>query len=167
MVKPRGSKKVGLFVFPSWMLGNKEKEIRNDYTIDRIKWTMGTGELPTAELTFDGTVAYPLGPLEKGLANVVEIVLTNSRLTVGMGTASGLARAAREARKYSEFRTTFGGTPINAFPMLEGQLERASRRATAGVFNICGLVFGLKGGMRGGLTTKPFVWPHPSWWVTA
>jgi hypothetical protein len=45
--KPVGSEKVALFVVPSWLPGNKEKEIRNGYTIDRIKWKMGTSELTT------------------------------------------------------------------------------------------------------------------------
>ena len=60
--KPTGSEKVALFVVPSWLPGDKEKEKRNGYTIDRIKWKMGTSELTTAELTFDGAVAYPVGP---------------------------------------------------------------------------------------------------------
>ena len=36
---------------------------------------MGTSELTTAEITFDGAIAYPLGPLDRGVANVVGIVL--------------------------------------------------------------------------------------------
>jgi hypothetical protein len=28
-------------------------------TIDRIKWKMGTSELTTAEITFNGALAYP------------------------------------------------------------------------------------------------------------
>ncbi|HQL83792.1 MAG TPA: acyl-CoA dehydrogenase family protein, partial [Spirochaetota bacterium] len=67
--KPRGSEKVALFIVPSWLPGDKEKEIRNGYMIDRIKWKMGTCELTTAELTFTGAVAYPVGPLDRGLAN--------------------------------------------------------------------------------------------------
>ena len=49
--KPVGAEKVALFVVPSWLPSNKEKEIRNGYTIDRIKWKMGTSELTTGELT--------------------------------------------------------------------------------------------------------------------
>ena len=87
--KPIDSEKVALFIIPSWLPGDRDKEKRNGYTIDRIKWKMGTSELTTAELTFDGAVAYPVGPLDRGLANVVGIVLTYSRLTVGL---SGAAR---------------------------------------------------------------------------
>ncbi|MBU0991800.1 MAG: acyl-CoA dehydrogenase family protein [Proteobacteria bacterium] len=136
--KPVGSEKIGLFIVPSWLPRDKEKEIRNGYTIDRIKWKMGTCELPTAEITYNGAVAYPIGPLERGLANVVGIVLTYSRLTVGIGGAAGMARAVREAKRYAAFRTAFG-VPIDQFPMLANQLEQmewCAKRTTAGAFKL-------------------------------
>ncbi len=138
--KPAGSENVALFAVPSWLPGNREKEIRNGFTIDRIKRKMGTSELTTAELTFNGATAYPIGPLDEGLANVVGVVLTLSRLTVGLFGAASMARAAREAKKYSEFREAFG-FPIGRFPMVAGQirnLELHARRTTAGAFKLCG-----------------------------
>ena len=136
--KPAGSEKVALFVVPSWLPGNKEKEVRNGCAIDRIKWKMGTSELTTAEIIYDGAVAYPVGPLERGIANVVGIVLTYSRVTVGLSGAASMARAAREARKYSELRDAFG-LKIGRFPMVEAQLkdmENFARRTTAGAFKL-------------------------------
>ncbi|MCP4131412.1 MAG: acyl-CoA dehydrogenase [bacterium] len=136
--KPAGSEEVALFVVPSWLPGNKEKEIRNGYTIDRIKNKLGTRELTTAEITYNGAIAYPAGPLDRGVANVVGIVLTYSRLTVGLSAASGMARTAREARKYSELREAFG-FKIGQFPLLAGQLnklEKYARRTTAGAFKL-------------------------------
>ena len=115
-------------------------------TIDRIKWKMGTSELTTAELTFNGAAAHPVGPLDGGVANVVGIVLTLSRLTVATPRAAGMARAAREAKKYSEFREAFG-FPIGRFPMVAGQitnLERHARRTTAGAFKLYGEFLGLE-----------------------
>ncbi|MFP4474067.1 MAG: acyl-CoA dehydrogenase family protein [Desulfatibacillaceae bacterium] len=151
--KPRGSEKVALFVMPSWE--DKENEVRNGFTIDRIKWKMGTSELPTAEITLNGAVAYPVGPLERGLANVVGIVLTYSRLTVGLSGAAGMARGYREAEKYTEFREAFG-VPISGFPMVKGQLARLERmwkRTTAGAFRIYDEFLRLPGGLRGGIDT--------------
>ncbi len=69
---------------------------------------MGTSELTTAEITFNGAVAYPVGPLDRGVANVVGIVLTYSRLTVGLSAAAFMTRAVREAKRYAEFRDAFG-----------------------------------------------------------
>jgi alkylation response protein AidB-like acyl-CoA dehydrogenase len=133
--KPAGSESVGLFVAPLWDVPN---ERRNGLTVDRLKWKMGTCELPTAEMTFDGVKAWQVGPLDRGLANVVGVVLTLSRLTVGIASAAHMRRAAREARLYAEFREAFG-RPIAEFPMVQAQLEtmeHASRRATAGAFKI-------------------------------
>ncbi len=151
--KPRGSEKVALFVVPSWLPGDREKEIRNGYTIDRIKWKMGTSELTTGELTFNGAVAYPVGPLDRGVANVVGIVLTYSRLTVGLAAGASMARCCREAKKYSEFREAFG-LRIGGFPLVKLQLrgiERSARRTTAGSFKLYSEFLGLEGGLKGGL----------------
>ena len=151
--KPAGSKEVALFVLPSWLPGDKEKEIRNGFTIDRIKWKLGTSELTTAEITCQGAVAYPVGPLARGLANVVGIVLTYSRLTVGLSCAAFMTRAVREARKYAEFREAFG-LRVNQFPMVMGQLksmENAVKRTTAAAFKLYGEFLKLEGGLKGGL----------------
>lgn len=140
--KPRGSGKVGIFVVPSWLPGDREHERRNSFTIDRLKWKMGTSELPTAEITFDGAKAFQVGPLERGIANVVGIVLTYSRLTVGLSSAACMTRAAREARAYAGFRRAFGHT-IGKLPMVVGQLEqieRDAKRTTAAAFKIYGQV---------------------------
>jgi len=136
--KPRDSEKIGIFVVPSWLPGNKAKEIRNGFTIDRIKWKMGTSELTTGEITFNGAVAYPVGSFDRGLANVVGIVLTYSRLTVGLSGAASITRAAREAKLYSEFREAFG-QKLRDFPMVVGQLADltiSARRSTAGAFKV-------------------------------
>ncbi|MFX1297787.1 MAG: acyl-CoA dehydrogenase family protein [Promethearchaeota archaeon] len=132
------STRIAAFVVPSWLPGNKEREIRNSYNIDRLKPKLGTAELPTAEITYNGAVAYPIGPLEKGLADVVGIVLSLSRLHVAFGMAAGALRVAREAILYSQFRSAFG-VPISSFPMMINQineLEHFSKRTIAGVFKV-------------------------------
>jgi alkylation response protein AidB-like acyl-CoA dehydrogenase len=147
--KPTGSEKVGLFVMPSWLPGDKERERRNGFTIDRIKWKMGTSELTTAEMTLNGAIAYPVGPLDRGLANMVGIVLTYSRLTVGLSGAASMMRAWREVARYSEFREAFG-LPIGRFPMVAGQLariERGAKRTLAGAFQLYRDVLALPNGL--------------------
>ncbi len=151
--KPQGSEEVALFVIPSWLPGDKEKEIRNGYTIDRIKWKMGTSELTTAEITFNGALGYPVGPLNRGVANVVGVVLTYSRLTVGLSAAAYITRAVREALQYSKFRDQFG-QKIGKFPLLAYQLrnlEKTARRTTAGAFKLYRDFLHLSGGLKGGL----------------
>ncbi len=153
--KPAGSDKVALFVVPSWLPGNKEKEIRNGFTIDRIKWKLGTTELTTGELTYNGAVAYPVGPLDRGVANVVGIVLTYSRLTVGLSAAAYMTRAVREAKKYAEFRDAFG-LKIQDFPLLYenvSRLDHIARRTTAGAFKLYNDFLSLEGGLKAGLVS--------------
>jgi len=139
--KPKGvesSTRVAAFVVPSWIPGNKEREIRNSFTIDRLKQKLGTAELPTAEITYNGAVAYPIGPLEKGLADIVGIVLSLSRIHVAFGMAAGALRVAREAILYSQFRTAFD-VPISSFPLMINQindLDHYSKRSAAGVFKL-------------------------------
>jgi len=138
--KPKGapsSTRIAAFAVPSWLPGNKEKEIRNSFTIDRLKQKLGTAELPTAEVTYKGAVAYPIGPLPNGLADIVGIVLSLSRLHIGCGSSSGL-RIAREALLYAQFRSAFG-IKVSLFPLLMNQmnqLDLASKAATAAAFKI-------------------------------
>ena len=150
--KPADSDKVALFVMPMWDPAQPKGTRRNNFTIDRLKWKMGTSELPTAEITLYGSIAYQVGPLDRGVANVVGVVLTYSRLTVGLSGAAGMVRAAREARKYAEFRTAFG-LPVASFPMAAAQLDRIdryARRTTAGAFKLYSRVLDLPGGLTGG-----------------
>jgi len=154
--KPRGSEQVGLFIVPSWLEGDKQKEIRNGHTINRIKWKLGTSELTTAEISYNGAVAYPVGPLEKGLANVVGIVLTYSRLTVGISSAALMARAHREALAYSRRRSAFGHC-IGDFPLVRSQLDRMAlfaQRTIAGTFKLYRDFLSLEDGLKKGMNAE-------------
>jgi alkylation response protein AidB-like acyl-CoA dehydrogenase len=145
--KPRGSHAVAAFAIPMWQPG-AFRERRNGCTIDRLKWKLGTSELPTAEITFDGALAYALGPLDRGLANVVAVVLTLSRLTVGLASGAYMTRAAREAEAYAHFREAFGRR-IDAFAMVRGQLDamkRTAQRTLAAAFRIYAM-FDATGGL--------------------
>lgn len=154
--KVSGSEKVGAFVVPAWLPGNKEREIRNGCRINRIKWKMGTSELPTAEVEYDGAIAYAVGPTDRGVANVVGIVLTLSRITVGISAAAGMTRSAREALLYSEFRDVFG-QQMCQFPLAAHQVRNlvdASRRATAGAYKIYDLFVRLGRRLQPGLDSS-------------
>jgi alkylation response protein AidB-like acyl-CoA dehydrogenase len=151
--RPRGSDTVGLFVMHSYE--DLEREQRNGFTIDRIKWKMGTSELTTAEITLDGAKAWQVGPLDRGVANVTGIVLTTSRLTVGLSSAANMLRAAREARAYAEFREAFG-QPIARYPLVTGQLREIEHRARATLAGACRIYrdfLALPDGLRGGLSS--------------
>lgn len=125
---------VAVFVVPSYMEENK----RNGYRINRLKWKLGTTELPSGEIDYEGAIAYRIGPVDRGVALAVSIVLTRSRLDIGFSSASFVMRAAREAKMYARFRHVFDRR-IDEFPMALVQveeLEEAAKRMTATAFHI-------------------------------
>jgi alkylation response protein AidB-like acyl-CoA dehydrogenase len=154
--KVTGSEEVGTFIVPSWLAGDKTKERRNGYRINRIKWKMGTAELPTAEIEYHGAIAYAVGPTNRGVANAVGIVLTLSRIAVAISSAAAMTRAAREAILYSQFREVFG-KKIWEWPLATGQLRdlvHAAQRTTAGAFKVYDLFMRLGKRLQAGLESK-------------
>lgn len=136
--KPTGSETIGLFLVPAWLPGDKEKEKRNGYTINRIKSKLGTRELPTGEFTYNGAVAYQLGPLDRGLSNVIGIVLSHSRFISGLGPGAQMMRVTEEAKQYANLRSAFG-TTIKDFGLVAAQLKKLdiySQRTTAASFKL-------------------------------
>jgi len=153
--KVSDSEDIGTFVVPSWMPGNKKKEIRNNYRINRIKWKMGTAEVPTAELEYDGAICYAIGPTNRGVANAVGIVLSLSRIGIGISSAADITRAAREAQLYAEFRDVFG-TKVGEWAMANQQvrdLVHEAQRCLAGVCKIYALYQELGGRLQPGLAS--------------
>lgn len=152
--RPYGSTNVAAFVVPSWEPSDTGlRKRRNSFTINRLKWKMGTVELPTAEITFNGSVAYPVGPLDRGLANVVGIVLAYSRMTVGLSSAAFMVRGVREARLYASFREAFG-SKLEDFPLVAktlDEIDHVAKRSLAGALKLYALFFDLPGGFSGGL----------------
>ncbi|MBI5248687.1 MAG: acyl-CoA dehydrogenase family protein [Desulfomonile tiedjei] len=154
--KVTGSEDVGTFIVPSWLPGEKKHERRNGYRINRFKWKLGTAELPTAEIEYDGAVAYAVGPTNRGVANAVGIVLTLSRIAVATSSAAAMTRAAREALIYSQFRDVFG-KKICEWPLAAGQLrdlQDAAQRTTAGAFKVYDLFIRLGKTLQPGLESK-------------
>lgn len=133
---PDGGRGPGLFLVPARREPGAAE--RNGYTIDRLKDKLGTRELATAEVTFDGALARPVGPLEEGLSNLVRHVLVTSRFYCVYWAASALRRAERIAGAYAEFRTAFG-RPIAEFPLVEealAEIREARARALAATFEL-------------------------------
>ena len=152
--KVTGSEDVSTFLVPAWLTADdKRRERRNGYRILRLKRKLGTIELPTAEIEFDGAVAWPVGPIGRGVANVVGYVLTTSRINVSIGNVASDLRAAREARLYAEFREVFGRRLIDypsGFGAVE-DLESAAQRSAAGLFRIYGELIDLGWHLTAGL----------------
>lgn len=131
-----GTKHVAMFIVPSW--ADEGKTTRNHYRINRLKNKLGTTELPTAEIDYDGAVAYQLGEVDKGIGLAVGTVLTRSRLDIGFSSAAFMMRAAREATMYAHFRDVFD-RKIAEFPLAFAQLQEldeAAKRSSTAAFEI-------------------------------
>ncbi|MFQ5635462.1 MAG: acyl-CoA dehydrogenase family protein, partial [Gammaproteobacteria bacterium] len=152
--KVTGSEDVSTFLVPAWLTDeDRLHERRNGYRIRRLKRKLGTIELPTAEIEYDGAIAWPVGPIGRGVANVVGYVLTTSRINVSIGNVASDLRAAREARLYAQFREVFGRRLIE-YPAALGDvedLERAAQRSAAGLFRIYGELIDLDWQLTAGL----------------
>ena len=131
-----GSRGVAIFLVPAYARDGDAQ--RNGYSIDRLKDKLGTRELATAEVTFDGAVGWPIGPLDRGLANLVDHVLATSRIACVLYAAGTLRQAERIARAYAGFRTAFG-RPIADYALVRrtvDELALARERALAVAFEL-------------------------------
>jgi alkylation response protein AidB-like acyl-CoA dehydrogenase len=126
---PAGSRGVALFLVPAYRPG--EAPLRNGYTIDRLKDKLGTRELATAEVTFDGALAWSVGPLDRGVANLLDHVLVTSRIACVMYAAATLRAAERIVRAYTGFRTAFGHRLAEYSLVRQSVDEIATARARA------------------------------------
>ncbi len=115
---PAGARGVALFLVPR-MLPSGEA---NGFRVERLKDKLGTRALPTAEITLDDAVGWPIGPLQAGLKNMVRIILTTSRFWTGLAGVGMIRGAERIATAYAEFRHAFGG-PIARFPLVAETLD--------------------------------------------
>ncbi|MHC4428279.1 MAG: acyl-CoA dehydrogenase family protein, partial [Planctomycetota bacterium] len=128
---PADHRGIGLFCVPKLWDG-----VPNRYLIERLKDKLGTRALPTAEMRLEGSLGWPVGPLDSGLKNMVAIVLTTSRIHNTLGAAAGARRAAREALAYAGFRQAFG-RPLADHPLLGASLKKIAAtadRTEAGAF---------------------------------
>jgi len=133
-----GTRGLGLFVVPRLL----DDGTTNGFHIRRLKDKLGTRTLASAELDFRDAVAYPVGDIDKGFKNVVELVLNTSRLMNAVACAGIIQRAYLEAGHYACNRTAFGNA-IASYPMVQeaiADLISESYAATASSFYIAHLV---------------------------
>lgn len=122
---PEGTKGLGLFVVPRLVEGRP-----NGFTLRRLKRKLGTRAMASAEIDFDGAIAEPIGPLDRGFKNVVERVLDTSRVYNAVVCAASMRRAYVEAAGFARHRRAFGEV-IHHFPLVQEALATLNAEATA------------------------------------
>lgn len=112
-----GTRGLGLFLLPR----DLENGERNRIRIDRVKNKLGTCEMPTAEITLEGAIAFPVGDLEKGFSYMTDM-LNLSRIYNAVWSIGLMRRAFLEARHYAQGRSAFGKT-IAEYPLVAKTLK--------------------------------------------
>ena len=132
-----GTKGLGLFLVPR----TRPDGSVNGFAIRRLKDKLGTRSMASGEIDFTDARASALGPVRDGFRNVMELVITTSRLFNAAGCAAHARRAWVVASTYAQHRTAFG-QPIGGFPLVAETLAwiRADAVASlAGTLQLAGL----------------------------
>jgi alkylation response protein AidB-like acyl-CoA dehydrogenase len=111
-----GTAGLGLFLVPRTVAGEP-----NGFRLRRLKDKLGTRSMVTAEIDFEGARAEPLGPLQDGFRNTMELIVDTSRLYNAFACAGVAHRAYLVARGYAEHRRAFG-QPIVRYPLVRETL---------------------------------------------
>ncbi|MEZ4373700.1 MAG: acyl-CoA dehydrogenase family protein [Polyangiaceae bacterium] len=108
---PSGGKGLALF-----FVELKDKQGRlNHILVNRLKEKLGTKNLPTAELTLDGTLAQPVVGLDNGIRNMANM-LNITRTWNAVVAVSSMRRGLALARDYARRRVAFGA-PLSEKPL--------------------------------------------------
>ncbi|MNK56033.1 putative acyl-CoA dehydrogenase AidB [compost metagenome] len=100
-----GTRGLALFLVPR----NLEDGSRNPIRINRLKDKLGVRSMASAELDFQGAIAYPVGDLSKGFHYMAEM-LNLSRVFNSVASIAVSRRALFEAIRYIRDRVAFGKT---------------------------------------------------------
>ena len=98
-----GTRGLGLFLIPRLLPDGR----RNHYRIDRLKDKLGTRAMATGEVTLEGAVAYQVGELERGFAQMTPM-LNITRLHNAVASAAAMRRGLQMAREFARERAAFG-----------------------------------------------------------
>lgn len=148
-----GTRGLGLFLVPHDLPGDQVRAAPlshrvgdppnpvNHLHIRRLKPKLGTRAMASAEVDWQGAVAWQLGELERGFAHTVEIVLNTSRLFNAMACVGMLWRSYREASGFARHRRAFGQA-IGRFALVDqavAQLYAEACAASASTFDLVAL----------------------------
>jgi alkylation response protein AidB-like acyl-CoA dehydrogenase len=120
---PQGMRGISLFLLPRELEDGRP----NHYRILRLKDKMGTRSMASGEIQLEGAVAYLVGELGRGFAQMADMV-NNSRLSNGVRSAGLMRRAVAEAEYIAAHRQAFGRA-LEDMPLMQRQLDKLRIRA--------------------------------------
>ncbi|MCH6265369.1 acyl-CoA dehydrogenase family protein [Neobacillus citreus] len=113
-----GTKGLAMFLVPK-KLENGE---RNRFRINRLKDKLGTRDMASGEVTFEGAVGYVIGNLDSGFKQMMSMV-NSSRLSNAVRSAAMMRRSFTEALVTVRGRKAFGQALIDLPLMRESLFE--------------------------------------------
>ena len=113
---PGGTRGLGMFVMPRFL----DDGSPNNYRIIRLKDKLGTRSMASGEVKLEGALAYPLGELENGMKQMLEMV-NWSRLSNGVKSSALMRRAVHDATAAMHGRKVFGSA-LSEKPLAKRQM---------------------------------------------
>ncbi|MBV9530835.1 MAG: acyl-CoA dehydrogenase family protein, partial [Bradyrhizobium sp.] len=113
-----GTGGLGLFLMPRLL----DDASHNHYRIVRLKDKLGTRSMASGEIKLEGAIAYTVGRLDRGFAQMAEMV-NSSRLSNGVKSTALMRRAFHDAMTVARNRVVFGSRIID-LPLGQRQLMK-------------------------------------------
>jgi alkylation response protein AidB-like acyl-CoA dehydrogenase len=161
---PPGTRGLAMFLVPRVLPDGA----RNAWTINRLKDKVGSRSMATGEVTFDGAVAYPVGDVTRGFAQMMQMVNV-SRLSNAMRAAGIMRRSVLESLVHARGRAAFG-RPLFELPQLRRDLLEMLLDAEAGcsvVLNAAAMLDRADAGAAEDRALIRIVTPLAKYWLTA
>jgi alkylation response protein AidB-like acyl-CoA dehydrogenase len=134
---PAGTRGLGMFLMPARLDDGAPNAVR----VRRLKEKLGTRTMPSGEVDLAGAWAEALGPVERGLQNMFELVIGTSRLFNDFLCAGMAHRAYLVASGFAAHRRAFG-QPIAGYPLVRCALASMladAEACLAGAWLLAGL----------------------------
>ena len=119
----KGTAGVAVFLVPRLLPDGRPNAI----SFQRLKDKLGTRSLPTAEMKFEGALAYPIGDVKDGFKTLMNYIINVSRIHNAINACAFSHRAFLEARNYARQRESFGMTLIES-PLVRETLVKLLAR---------------------------------------
>jgi hypothetical protein len=113
-----GSRGLGLFLMPRTLPDGS----RNGYRIVRLKDKLGSRSMPSGEIVFEGALAWPLGAIDRGMKQMLEMV-NPSRVSHLTRAAGMMRRCLNESMQVARNRNAFGQRVMD-HPLMRRQLAK-------------------------------------------
>ena len=159
-----GTRGLGMFLVPKHLPDGA----KNAWTLNRLKDKLGSRSMATGEVTFEGAVAYVVGDVGHGFAQMMEMV-NGSRLSNAMRAAGIMRRCLLESTVHARGRRAFGGALFDK-PLLRQHLLDMLLDAEAAASVVLNAAVMLDAGDAGSAEARRLlrlVTPVAKAWITA